>query len=360
MACIHRYTVDVPIPGNDAYRKDINQGVEAVAMGWAHDDKSKCVLQVDLDVPCTHKSRSKKRIKHTHQAKTSYWVSLDKYKEANPDVNEESDDEASESEEADGCRTRAPRGYGWLNEGLANDEVPRVHLVPHWPAWCEKHDEGEAMQAAFCKAGALTSLRVAMAELPDLGKGDLVVCEREQCVKGKPVIKGGKPVRIQEVWTKRAFGPGELLLAPVAKTLMDRHWTDKRSASVDVPAAGAFEYPMKRTLAFDARLETIIDQHGSGSLYWAIQRTEDRKKANLVMQPATVSMVTTVGLPMQKKARTTWAADEVPAAKFLVNPCRIKAKTRLIALEDKVVRAAAARDRNHKAAEKEKAANMET
>ena len=67
MACCKRYTVEAPIPGNPAYRKDINLGTQGILLAWAADDHSKAQVQVDLEVPRVYKEKvsGKKVIKHT-------------------------------------------------------------------------------------------------------------------------------------------------------------------------------------------------------------------------------------------------------------------------------------------------------
>ena len=85
-------------------------------------------------------------------------------------------------------------------------------------------------------------------------------------------------------------------------------------------------------------------------MFWTVQRTEDRRAANLVLQPVAVTLAATVTLPLAKKARKTWLPEDLPCPRFLVNPHAIEKHTRLVALEDHLVRAAIQKDK----AEKEK------
>ena len=203
------------------------------------------------------------------------------------------------------------------------------------------------MRAAYCKAMALTALRLATQDAPAFNKDDLLVCERVVKMTGPG---GADAAKIVEVWTKRPFEPGSLLLAPVSSTIMDRLWTAKRSASIEVPGAGPFAYPTRRTVALDGHVNGVLDEKGSGNLFWSLERTPDRRKANLVLQPMRLTLTNFLTLPMSRKRKSTWWSDELALPKFLENPKTIEARTKLVALEDKVVRYAAEADKKAKAA----------
>ena len=345
VACCKRYTVEAPIPGNPAYRKDINLGTQGILLAWAADDHSKAQVQVDLEVPRVYKEKvsGKKVIKHTHVTSSRNLLRLDKYLAAHADDSD--DTESSDEDDGAGGKKLTPRNHAWLNDHLDEDERTKVTLLGKWAHLVELHDHGDAMQTAFCKSASVTMMRLALEELPPLDNDDLLVCEREI---RNPRLGGATSVR--EVWTKKAFQPGALCLAPVTSSLMDRLWTAKRAASIDVPAAGPFSYPKKRTLAMDGRLDGDIGVEGSGNIFWTIQRTEDRRQANLILEQVEVSLSCRVNLPRRKRTCTMWAADELPCPRFLVNPLKIEQHTRLVALEDKIVRAAADKDKAAKKA----------
>ena len=313
VACVRRYTVKAPIPGSPGFKVDIVPGRQGIVTAWAADDHSKALVQFDVEVPKMYKDKvsGKRWIKHTHAVASWNLNRLDKYLASRAEEEERntvSDDESGESK-AEDTLALTPRGHKWLNEHLDEKDRTRVTLLAKWSCLAELHDEGEAMRAAYCKAGAMTTLRLAMQELKPLGKDDLLVCERES--------QTGKT---REVWTKREFAAGEICLAPVTSTIMDRVWTAKRAASLDTPVGGAFSYPKKRTLAFDGRLDGVLDDQGSGNLFWTIERTQERSQANLVLQTASVSLAASVLLPMAKRVKSTWTPEELPQPRFLVNP----------------------------------------
>ena len=90
------------------------------------------------------------------------------------------------------------------------------------------------------------------------------------------------------VWTLRDFAPGELIIAPWTHEIKDRLYTAGLSVSLNTPEDSV---PGNRVLALDGRGRNHLSHqnlrkhvHGAtGNLFWGVQRTNDRAKANLVL-----------------------------------------------------------------------------
>ena len=188
-----------------------------------------------------------------------------------------------------------------------------------------------------------------------------------------PPLKDGTDVRVvhrknlagakrTEVWTTRKFGVNTLLLVPWSNEIKDRLWTRELTVSL---GTSPHAVPGCRVLAIDGRsqshLEHAVPQEhvagATGELFWCIQRTSDRKQANLLLRhcsvgPSTGEMRLSLGAPMEPLSMKM-SLKSLPAVPILYSPKTIPAHTRLLALDDPVVTRAREEDKRAKE-EKEK------
>ena len=90
-----------------------------------------------------------------------------------------------------------------------------------------------------------------------------------------------------EVWTKRAFYPHEIMLAPATTEIKDCYWTEGTAVMVNLPN-NLKKYLGGKTLAFDGRMRhkfeearpqnlgELAKEAMCGDLFFAIQRTADQ------------------------------------------------------------------------------------
>ena len=244
---------------------------------------------------------------------------------------------------------KAPKHYSWLNDHLDEADHTRITVVKNWKAWSQKHDEDKDTMSWFARGASLMALRIVMEQLPTYTDNDFLVVNRAS--------KDGKQ-HSQEVWTLKKFNPGEIILAPVSHILVDKLWTKQACASVLMPERGPFAWPTRRTVAFDGRYKGPIDKDGHGSLFWSVTRTEDASKANLALDRCEVTFSQVdVTLPLAKRQRVSYLQKDSPHISVLVNHKVIKKNTLLVALEDKIVRAAQEPDKDERLAKAKAAAS---
>ena len=105
---------------------------------------------------------------------------------------------------------------------------------------------------------------------------------------------GDKKQPSVEVWAKKAFDPHTLVLAPSTTEIKDCYWTKGRSVMVNLPKALQTSLRGK-TLALDGRrrskfleaktqnLGDLAKDETHGDICFAIERTLEKSKANLVL-----------------------------------------------------------------------------
>jgi hypothetical protein len=153
--------------------------------------------------------------------------------------------------------------------------------------------------------------------LPNFSSEDLIICKRDDAV---------------EVWTRRDFAKGELVLAPETHEIKDRYWTAGRSVLCE---GGCNHHPSKKHIVLDGRMRAIPMPGGSRpfSIFFCIQRGEP---CNMVLGMTSVTLDVKVALPFQKTPLKRCLKDgdvvQVPVA---YNPNTIKKHTKLVLMNDK-------------------------
>ena len=145
-------------------------------------------------------------------------------------------------------------------------------------------DDSPAARLTAWKARASFAMQQVLAAVPPLSPLDIKVVHRSNSVGA---------VRT-EIWTAKEFAPGELIIAPWTHEIKDRLYTTGLSVSLGGLPKDAV--PGNRVLALDGRKRNHLG-HGDlvnnvpgagGNLYWCIQRTSDKNKANLFLEYVTV------------------------------------------------------------------------
>ena len=169
-----------------------------------------------------------------------------------------------------------------------------------------------------------------------------------------------------EVWTLRDFAPGELIIAPWTHEIKDRLYTTGLSVSLKPPEDSV---PGNRVLALDGRNRSHlchqnIRKHvpgATGNLFWVVPRTNDRAKANLVLdfchaRTDSGHMVVTVAGTAHKVKMTKNTLPQVPV---LVNKKAVPGQTMLVAMDDQVISRAREEDKKAKEENDKKAKEAE-
>jgi hypothetical protein len=140
-----------------------------------------------------------------------------------------------------------------------------------------------------------------------------------------------------EVWTKVPYKKNKLIMLPSTSEVKERYWTLGRSALV----LGTEKLSKSKHLALDGRLnkapnkDTKADEQKPFNVFWAVERTTDKKLANLTMRHLDVEMsvsVSSAGTGLKRKfGQIDTDSCQLP---FYANPEDIKANTRLIAMDD--------------------------
>ena len=190
-------------------------------------------------------------------------------------------------------------------------------IIEEWDARQALHGkfatEGEMPEA---KAKAVLAM-LAMNSAKPLTSTDILIARR------------GKKI---ELWSLVAWKAGELVLAPYTAEVKDRYWTLGRSALL--------KYPLQqgKHLALDGRLASKIpsaDTDQSFSLFWAVERTQSKIEANLVLEYAKATVDVMLEMPSgKKKVEMAQREGHVMEIPYLVNAKAIAPKTRLVALDD--------------------------
>ena len=324
IVCVtRRVTIDMPLPTDPDFRKDLRVGTRGK------------ILEVH---PSGNKLKINAEVMHNgeHHEVTAF-VAANKTKlVARP---------------AGGPGEATPDG-----EVLDPDAEPvpacirEAHPTDHVVAWVDDwsnlvEDSSPSAMLHWTKAGAQIAMQYVLARVPTLDEEDLGVVHRSNAHGAKHV----------EVWTLRAFKAGEIILAPVTAELKTRMYTHNASVRVQTPDGAV---PDNKLLALDGRGKTHLshgcpEQHepvATGSLFWSVERTSKAAEANLTLHMTNVYIpeikVTIPGLPQH----TTHLKKDggFPCVPVLRNTKALKEHTRLVALSDPMVAAAAEKEQRER------------
>ena len=163
------------------------------------------------------------------------------------------------------------------------------------------------------------------------------------------------------MWTKRAFEPGELMLATWTHEIKERLWTTGLAVSLAVPPSSV---PGNRVLALDGRLRNQLCHANArnhvpgavGNLVCVIGRTQVRALANLVIDYWSIhaNHGLRVAVPGAKGGGQSIKPSNIkfPKIPILVKQAHVPVHTLLLAHDDPVVARAREEDKDMPLAKK--------
>ena len=185
--------------------------------------------------------------------------------------------------------------------------------------WEDAMDLDATLVSAMHKQWALAATSLVHDCVPDYTADDLLIVMRES---------------VLEVWTQRSFKAYEICFAPVSPQVKDCYWTLGRSVLFSQTAT---PHPSRKHLVLDGRTmaRTLDDPKRTFSPFWCIQRVTDKNEANLTLHFPTVRLKASVTLPGATTKCSVDTSDvESVVPPVLTNVAAVKARTRLVALDD--------------------------
>ena len=138
-----------------------------------------------------------------------------------------------------------------------------------------------------------------------------------------------------EVWTRRAFSAGSLILTPQTTEYKDRYFTYSRSVLAKSP-----EEHVGKRIVLDGRLYGMPTEARSFSLFFAVQRSDDADQCNLQQSFSEISLQADISLPAladnnkRKHLAMKFGSDELAQMPIITNPKHIKKGVRLVCSTD--------------------------
>ena len=198
----------------------------------------------------------------------------------------------------------------------------------------EKHwtellcDQDTLLQNFWLRSRVGLCLESLASVMPQYTEKDLAVCHRQNA-------KGAWKC---ELWTKRDFGPRELLFAPLSSQIKETHLTLSANCQIGVPVHGDGSSPKGRFLSIDGRSRASLAAKGlvdhcehTGSLFWVVERTTEKLQANMALETISWEHTVTLHLPLKKTKHTVETeSKDLPGLSVLVNRKAVKAHVRLL------------------------------
>ena len=296
-----RMTWKIPVNGNPDYRKDIVKGTQGTIAGWADSENKQVLVEVQLDLPdgprqVTYACAPKNLL----QTKDFEAIASEEAAEIEQPAAEDSGSSASVPEWA-------------LGTSQAQDVTIQEQLG--------QMSEFDALVRTFWLKSRIGVALQAIAEsLPTYSDQDLVIVKRLNC-KGVPRA---------ELWTKRAFDPYTLVLAPISSAIKDTHLMNSANCTIGLPKHGWGAHPEGKALALDGRMRASTDDDVRGALFWIVSRTSEASSANMVHEPIATKVDLSFQMPgKRRKTAVAWSPSEMPCLPVLVNTKAIKKHTML-------------------------------
>ena len=314
---VRRFSWNIALPGNPAFMRDMQVGSSGVVKGFADETHQHLLVAFKVVLPG--------QTEGTEIINKALPRNLCLARDYTPPGKARVDEETLPDERRQ-KKTEAlvPKGFQWLNEGLAEEDRTKVIIERNWDKLI---DETSALQRTWYLKGKVSVAMGALMEaLPSFGPADLVVCHRTKA-KGHPIT---------EVWTSRDFVARELLFGPATTEVKEGLWTKTSSVFLAVPQQGPGKHPEGKMLGLDGRgrsslssSEVFDTSERRGNLFWVVQRTSEKKEANMILEQVSWSADVALNVGTKKK-KVTWASEDLPKLPIMVNPSAIKAHTRLV------------------------------
>ena len=298
-----RMSWTVPLPDKPDFRKNIEEGMHGVVEGWADLEKRKVLLKVNVTLPGGPRDITHEVFPRNIMLTTEYDLEKAKPSEAKA---------APASSSASGSSAGASAVPEWL---LKDSDPSALKIEAEWT----KHlaDNDNLSQNFWLRSRVGMCLEALYESLPTYTDKDLLVCHRQN--------KHG--VWKDEVWTKRAFAPQELVFAPLSSQVRETHLTATANVILGLPKHGRGSHPENLSLAVDGRGRACLAKAGSidgvehkGSLFWLVQRTSTELEANMTFESTSFENKVSFTMPNKKrKTSCDWSSTELPTVPLLVN-----------------------------------------
>ena len=325
VAVVRRFTWSIGTKAEPDFRKDVNPGTFGIIKGFCDREGRQVLLEVSLKIAGRLQTITKACAPRNLQHKAEYLMQQGE------------NAEAPEPVETPGSSSSGPV-LSKAMEFLQMDSQPSEVLVePRFKPLLADYDS--LTQAMCLKSRIGVGLEALHEVLPKYTEKDFLVVHRKD-------LKG---VWKSEVWTKRDFEKHEILLGPWTSQIKEQRFTAAAHAVLGLPPFGRGAHPESLTMALDGRCRSqlaskdMIDpEEHTGSLYWAISRTQDLKKANLepelfkFQMDLKVSCAGPVAKKLKSQSAVSWDPSELPSFPVLVNKKAILKSTMLcVYLQDR-------------------------
>ena len=319
---VRRMTWTVPRPGDTDFRKDIPEGTEATVEGWADSENKKLLVRLVLNVAggpreIVHEIRPRNVQLTSEYRKEALASSSSKKAERQA----EEDGGLEEKGTKKGKKNKIP---DWLRlESEPNEVLEEKNWAKHLA------DNDKLMKNFWMRSRLGVCLETLYDAMPVYTSQDLVVCHRQNAAGAWKC----------ELWTKRDFGPQELVFGPFSSQLKETHLTSAAQSIVGLPQHGPGAHPDGGWLALDGRTRSSIASQDlvdgtehTGSFFWLVRRSSDQALANMEFQDVSWEQKIVMNLPIKRQRKHTveWAAQDLPKVELLINKKAIKAHQRLV------------------------------
>ena len=222
------------------------------------------------------------------------------------------------------------------------NEQQNIVIVKNWDDRLMANDP--EFKAEYVKAQIKFVVENVCACVNTYGPDDLLIVKRDSTF---------------EVWTLKAFKPGELVFVPETSEIKPRFYTVGRSVIARNTADPTFNKG-SRPFVIDGRVRgnPAPDSKTAFSLFWLVQRVgADAPDVNMVVKHVTCNIQASIKLG-DRNMPCTWPATSLPEIPVMTNVGKLAKHTRLIVSEDQDVKALF--EQQHKESLKEEdAANKE-
>ena len=238
------------------------------------------------------------------------------------------DEEPEDSDKKKGNTYKAP---AWC---LGDSDPDHCLLVQFWQKL--QADNDVLMSSVATRARIHVGLEALRETLPVYTNTDVSIVNR----------KNDKGVWRSEVWTRRDFEAYQIMLAPYSSAIKETAILAPMHANVNLPKHGRGAHPENKSLALDGRSRNMIAPAGmvmqeqlTGSLFWALARSSEKKDANLEFEMVPWEFQTKVCLPgpgPAKKRKTQaheWSEYELPQFPMIVNKKAVPKNTQLVVFQ---------------------------
>ena len=190
-------------------------------------------------------------------------------------------------------------------EWLLQDSDPAAgRREPHWSRLLA--DSDDANKTFWLRSRIGICLEALAETMPKFTEKDLLICHR----------RTPRGLWKDELWTLRAFAPGELVFAPLVDQLRTSHLTTPFCAAVGVLVRGLGAHPEGVAVALGGRYRQSLAAPGSvdtskhtGVLFYLVDRSVDESEANMTLETVNWEYSAHLQLPSRRRPSKKWSGS---------------------------------------------------